>query len=227
MFLWTTLTAFALIVQGQSYVISKPDSNDLYCSSPETSCPEGCCPLEGAVCCDSGLACCPQGTACVQNTCIGLQTQRGNYSIYSEKATLLNHVVEKCPAFTTDCKDKCCPLPDAVCCPDGLHCCPDGFTCDLKDGTCVKKVAGEAMSRPLVRDLAAVPNGKFGSWYSECPGGHHCPIHTRCCTTDLGGESCCPLSLRVPPAQNDCCMTIYGWKCCYGDNPFCSYTGCY
>ncbi|KAL3219862.1 hypothetical protein MRX96_005624 [Rhipicephalus microplus] len=24
----------------------------------------------------------------------------------------------------------CCPLPDAVCCPDREHCCPSGYACD-------------------------------------------------------------------------------------------------
>ena len=30
----------------------------------------------------------------------------------------------------------CCPLPDAVCCSDGVHCCPNGYRCNLSAGTC-------------------------------------------------------------------------------------------
>uniref|UniRef100_A0A672LR88 Granulins-like n=1 Tax=Sinocyclocheilus grahami TaxID=75366 RepID=A0A672LR88_SINGR len=26
----------------------------------------------------------------------------------------------------------CCPLPEAVCCPDREHCCPKGYKCDLR-----------------------------------------------------------------------------------------------
>ena len=30
----------------------------------------------------------------------------------------------------------CCPLPNAVCCSDGVHCCPNGYGCNLSAGTC-------------------------------------------------------------------------------------------
>ena len=39
-----------------------------------------------------------------------------------------------CPDGNTCCKLSgegygCCPLPNAVCCSDGVHCCPNGYTC--------------------------------------------------------------------------------------------------
>ena len=39
-----------------------------------------------------------------------------------------------CPDGSTCCELAsggygCCPLPNAVCCSDGVHCCPNGYTC--------------------------------------------------------------------------------------------------
>ena len=44
-----------------------------------------------------------------------------------------------CPDANTCCRMRsgdfgCCPLPEAVCCPDSRSCCPNGYRCDDIDG---------------------------------------------------------------------------------------------
>ncbi|NWY07833.1 GRN protein, partial [Nothoprocta ornata] len=48
-----------------------------------------------------------------------------------------------CPKGNTCCqlssgKWGCCPLEQAVCCPDHVHCCPQGYTCDPEGGSCLQ-----------------------------------------------------------------------------------------
>ena len=38
--------------------------------------------------------------------------------------------------FSDDSDYGCCPLKNAVCCPDLLHCCPEGTRCDPEQITC-------------------------------------------------------------------------------------------
>lgn len=38
----------------------------------------------------------------------------------------------------------CCPLPEAVCCGDGINCCPSGYICDFDHGGCRR---GESLTR--------------------------------------------------------------------------------
>ena len=33
----------------------------------------------------------------------------------------------------------CCPVPNAVCCDNGVYCCPRGFVCDYRSGGCRKE----------------------------------------------------------------------------------------
>ncbi|XP_022079844.1 granulins-like isoform X3 [Acanthaster planci] len=128
----------------------------------------GCCPGVNAVCCPDKIHCCPHGTKCTkENTCVGaagilsmvtktkakemapkvetvpwitktlalpLGTKEGNVKCDS------SHF---CPDGNTCCKLAsrqwgCCPLPNAVCCSDGIHCCPHGYTCDTASGRCQK-----------------------------------------------------------------------------------------
>ena len=32
----------------------------------------------------------------------------------------------------------CCPVPDGVCCNNGIHCCPQGYICDYESSGCRK-----------------------------------------------------------------------------------------
>jgi len=64
----------------------------------------------------------------------------------TEKTLRRRNVV--CHDHETECPDEhtccinpsggygCCPVPNAVCCGDGVHCCPQGYACDFESGGC-------------------------------------------------------------------------------------------
>jgi hypothetical protein len=64
-----------------------------------------------------------------------------------------------CPSGDTACTSAsgtgCCPLPNAVCCSDGVHCCPNNYKCNLSAGTCV---ANDGSRSYFFRD---VPHNTF------------------------------------------------------------------
>uniref|UniRef100_A0A663FHL0 Granulin precursor n=1 Tax=Aquila chrysaetos chrysaetos TaxID=223781 RepID=A0A663FHL0_AQUCH len=127
---------------------------DVRCDE-KTSCPDGntccqlslgtwgCCPLEQAVCCPDHVHCCPQGYTCdpVAGSC--LQGWGGPLALGDVRCD------EKtsCPDGNTCCQLSsgawgCCPLEEAVCCPDHVHCCPQGYTCDPVAGSCLQEGGG-------------------------------------------------------------------------------------
>lgn len=65
-----------------------------------------------------------------------------------------------CPVHSSTCclglsnKYFCCPLPNAVCCADGIHCCPQCFSCNVKGGSCLRPAAAAA----AVRIYSLVPS---------------------------------------------------------------------
>ncbi|CAB4039617.1 Hypothetical predicted protein [Paramuricea clavata] len=96
----------------------------------------GCCPFPNAVCCSDGVHCCPHGSTCTSTSC-----QKGSHvtQLFKKKPAIQAKVVQCnatafCPDGNTCCRLEggqwgCCPLPNAVCCSDGVHCCPHGSTC--------------------------------------------------------------------------------------------------
>merc|ERR1712227_516920 len=70
-----------------------------------------------------------------------LLNQMKGKQIATREATLISRSVT-CPGGVMQCPDRnsccglpdgsgyqCCPLPDAVCCEDGVRCCPNGYQC--------------------------------------------------------------------------------------------------
>ncbi|GFY68077.1 granulin [Trichonephila inaurata madagascariensis] len=62
-----------------------------------------------------------------------------------------------CPDESTCCEVLhggygCCPLPNAVCCPDKIHCCYSGEHCDASSHYCIRK-------RPITRAPAELIEG--------------------------------------------------------------------
>ena len=176
----------------------------------------GCCPLPKAVCCSDGIHCCPNGYTC--------DVSAGTCSKGSERILLLQKKLAKpvsdrsgivvCPGGQFYCPDKntycrlpsgqcgCCPLPNAVCCSDGIHCCPNGYTCNVSAGTCIK---GSEKIRLLQKQPAKPVNVKSG--VIICPGGQaECPNGNTCCRLPSGHYGCCPLPKAV------CCSD--GIHCC-------------
>ena len=116
----------------------------------------------------------------------------------------------ECPANTTCCpltngQWGCCPHPEAVCCPDGLHCCPRDYKCD-NAGTCAKE--GEALSWIGISfslTSSAEPESVV------CPGGQaQCPDGNTCCQLASGQYGCCPLPNAVCCSDHlHCCPQGY------------------
>jgi len=112
----------------------------------------------------------------------------------------------RCPddESSTCCRAKsgysCCPLPNAVCCDNGVYCCPAGMSCNLKDGTCV-------------HHLTATPNTTSDySSGTENYGEHTCPDRKHKCSDD---STCCLIS----PSLYGCCP--YRDAVCCSDNEHC------
>ncbi|KAM3863970.1 granulin a [Diretmus argenteus] len=117
-----------------------------------------------------------------------------------------------CPEHTTCCfmtsvkKWGCCPLPKAVCCPDGNHCCPIGYTCDGNTTSCHK----EEVVIPWYNKLPAESSIQAEPSSVQCDAQNRCPEHSTCCQLFTGQWGCCPLQKAVCcPDQKHCCPQGY------------------
>jgi hypothetical protein len=123
----------------------------------------GCCLLPEAVCCSDHTHCCPSGYTCDTSngtSCIRVVspigtnnqtvstlkklavTKRAAISTISTVNNVQCDCYNSCPNNSTCCESSagngtwsCCPMPNAVCCPDHKHCCPNDYACN-DDGTC-------------------------------------------------------------------------------------------
>ena len=124
----------------------------------------------------------------------------------------------KCSEGQTCCKgfsgDYCCPLPDAICCPDKLHCCPYGYTCNPNTAECDNGTAVVQIKCTLISkvDKIKCPDNKQSScnhgnilqdWLKKgpsvssvmCPDGQsECMDGQTCCPIDGGKYGCCPIA---------------------------------
>ncbi|XP_071812567.1 uncharacterized protein [Apostichopus japonicus] len=186
-----------------------------YCKDGNTCCPQadgkyGCCPLPKAECCDTH--CCPEGFSCDGDQC---SKEEGNVfvaGVSKTEAVIVESVM--CPDRRSECPDGstccilatgrygCCPLRNAVCCPDQIHCCQNGFTCDPSRGSCSR--GSEIMAwfeKTEATTLGAV----------ICPGGQsECPDGNTCCLLSSGQYGCCPLPNAVCCSDHlHCCPNGY------------------
>ena len=206
----------------------KGKSTSVVCPDGESQCPDGntccklrsgqygCCPLPRAVCCSDGIHCCPSGYACdvSAGTCsrglekINLLRKQPAKSLKVKSTSIVcpgGH--SQCPTGNTCCRLSsgqygCCPLPNAVCCSDGVHCCPNGYTCDVSAGTCSR--GSEKITFSAKRPAKSL---KVKSTSVVCPDGQsQCPDGNTCCKLRSGQYGCCPLPRAV------CCSD--GVRCC-------------
>ena len=189
------------------------------CASDNTCCmlksgDYGCCPQKSAVCCSDKIHCCPSGYTC--NTGDGTCTKTDSIIPLLRKqpqTRTLRSPQIVCPNGQDDCSDNstccelasggygCCPVENALCCPDKQHCCPQGYACDTDSGTCTKQYSAvtilESNRRSTLRRLKSVP----------CPDGRsECPTGNTCCKLASGEHGCCPQPNAV------CCSD--GKHCC-------------
>ncbi|XP_074783117.1 progranulin [Athene noctua] len=202
-----------------------PKARDVKCDN-KTSCPDGstccqlslgtwgCCPLEEAVCCPDHVHCCPQGYTCDPEAGSCLQ-EGGSRQPWVQKTPALTRVGDvkcdeetSCPDGNTCCRLSsgawgCCPLEQAVCCPDHVHCCPQGYTCDPEAGSCLQEGGGR---QPWVQKTPALT--RVGD--VKCDEETSCPDGNTCCRLSSGAWGCCPLEQAVCcPDHVHCCPQGY------------------
>uniref|UniRef100_A0A8C2C0V8 Granulin a n=1 Tax=Cyprinus carpio TaxID=7962 RepID=A0A8C2C0V8_CYPCA len=187
----------------------------------QTSCPDyttccliaktnkwGCCPLPNAVCCTDGEHCCPANYKCdvTRVSCIRGDVVIPWYNKMSSQSTpapsLDLGAVEcdeqsSCSADSTCCylstgEWGCCPLPEAVCCPDQQHCCPKGYRCDLRRRSCIKSTWLHVEIVPLAHIDDQKPQSSVSEKDIQCGGGHSCKDSETCCPTSQTTWGCCP-----------------------------------
>lgn len=105
----------------------------------------------------------------------------------------------------------CCPLPNAVCCPDREHCCPSGYACDNETDACKPPHTGGVTRAVFLTHALGGSVNRHTERYVVCglQGKTVCPSSHTCCTTTLGSvtnHSCCPSRDAV------CCAD--GRHCC-------------
>ncbi|NXY91302.1 GRN protein, partial [Alcedo cyanopectus] len=174
--------------------------HQVLCPDGRSACPDGstccrlpsaqygCCPLQNAVCCSDGQHCCPQGTTCdlERSSCTSAQPPVALPA--AREVTCKDGT--KCPEGNTCCPLSlgtwgCCPLEQAVCCPDHEHCCPRGSTCDVGGGSCLLAAGG---SLPWLLKTPA------SRWRGDvrCDNTTSCPDGSTCCQLPTGAWGCCP-----------------------------------
>ncbi|XP_068439394.1 granulin b [Clinocottus analis] len=180
-----------------------------------------CCPVPQAVCCDDREHCCPAGYACdvAARSCV----KPGALVLpWSQKLPALRREPDRkacdartsCPRETTCCfmagsrRWGCCPLPQAVCCEDGLHCCPAGHACEPHRSACTQ---GPLVVVPWFSKLSArseEPDVAVAD--TKCDDKSSCASGTTCCKLQTGEWGCCPLVKAVCCADREhCCPQGY------------------
>ena len=192
-----------------------------YCADGNTCCPIGgglyaCCPLPVATCCEDKTHCCPNGYKCEPasggcvsgNKVVAMMKKTAAIPMQVKSVKSCDHGQNPCKYGNTCCPFKeggygCCPMQNAVCCPDKEHCCPHGFRCNDEESRCtsdtgisvpyVAKI--QAKQRSEMKELQkVVPDTPATTGNMFCPDRiSHCPESFTCCKSRFGFWECCPL----------------------------------
>ncbi|TDH03325.1 hypothetical protein EPR50_G00161570 [Perca flavescens] len=187
----------------------------------------GCCPLPKAVCCADGSHCCPNGYTCNESetSCVKGEVVIPWYtklpatsSIEADPSSVQCNGQHQCPQHTTCCQLLtgewgCCPLQNAVCCPDMKHCCPQGYTCNIASNSCQKVIMLQLDTLPLTpvslpeNQPLLVPSKQRDV---PCDEQYSCPDKETCCRTSPTTWGCCPSPNAVCCADTKhCCPKGY------------------
>ncbi|XP_076064060.1 progranulin-like [Oratosquilla oratoria] len=98
----------------------------------------GLCHHPFGVCCPKRGFCCPMGFQCNEDQCYRMI----RISFFSALDKMCPDS-SQCPATSTCCLSipsgyGCCPLEDAMCCPDRIHCCPRDTICSEDSDMCLQ-----------------------------------------------------------------------------------------
>ncbi|KAM6904810.1 granulin a [Xenentodon cancila] len=215
------------------------DGGGVKCDS-QTSCPRystcciiastkkwGCCPLPEAVCCADGSHCCPSLYKCEEGraSCIKEEVVIPWYtkipaitSVEAEPSPVLDDGAALCPEHSSCCKLftgelGCCPMENAVCCPDMEHCCPQGYTCDIATKSCHKLIKLQLETVPLTPvylpeyQQQGPPEQQKDV---QCDQQFSCKDQETCCRTSPTTWGCCPAPNAVCCSDmQHCCPSGY------------------
>ncbi|XP_051995507.1 granulin a isoform X3 [Xyrauchen texanus] len=188
----------------------------------------GCCQLPKAVCCNDGEHCCPADYQCDESQ---VSCKKGDVVIpwynkivaqstpapSSDLSSVRCDAQSSCLAGSTCCHLStgewgCCPLPEAICCPDQEHCCPKGYECDLHGQSCVKSVWLQMDTVPLTHIGGPKQQPHISKKDIQCGGSYSCLDGETCCPTSETSWGCCPSPKAVCcDDKKHCCPA--GYKC--------------
>ncbi|CAG5897261.1 unnamed protein product [Menidia menidia] len=211
-----------------------PCNDTVACPDDSTCCKTqdggwSCCLLPEAVCCADGDHCCPNDYKCTesQTSCV-----RGGVVIpWYTKIEASSSVQadpdpgsvrcdggNRCPEHTSCCRLStgrwgCCPLQNAVCCPDKEHCCPQGYTCNLASMSCHKLILLQLETLPLTPVYLPEyrpPPTPLQHADVRCDDQTSCNEDETCCRTSAASWGCCPAANAVCCSDmKHCCPTGY------------------
>ncbi|KAM4531106.1 granulin a [Odontesthes bonariensis] len=193
----------------------------------------GCCPLPKAVCCADGDHCCPNNYKCdeSQTSCIKGEVVIPWYtkitattSVQADSSSVQCDDGNRCPEHTSCCRLftgqwGCCPLQNAVCCPDKEHCCPQGYTCDIASMSCHKLIMLQLETVPLTPVYLPeykLPFTPLKNTVIKCDDQISCNDDETCCRMSDTTWGCCPSPKAV------CCSDM---KHCCPDGYSCTDAG--
>ncbi|KAK0148698.1 Granulin [Merluccius polli] len=165
-----------------------------------------------AVCCFDGEHCCPTNYKCDESrrTCY-----KGEVAIpwYTKVPAVEGGSVDldsvpcdrenRCPVHFTCCQLSsgqwgCCPLYEAVCCPDQEHCCPWGYSCNVHTASCWRVSMVQLHTIPYTRVVLAKPRlDPPQEQVVHCQGVSFCTEGETCCWLSSNAWACCPTSNAV------------------------------
>ncbi|CAL8304108.1 unnamed protein product [Merluccius merluccius] len=165
-----------------------------------------------AVCCFDGEHCCPTNYKCDESrrTCY-----KGEVAIpwYTKVPAVEGGSVDldsvpcdrenRCPVHFTCCQLSsgqwgCCPLYEAVCCPDQEHCCPWGYSCNVHTASCWRVSMVQLHTIPYTRVVLAKPRLEPSQdQVVHCQGVSFCTEGETCCWLSSNAWACCPTSNAV------------------------------
>ncbi|XP_072212886.1 progranulin [Excalfactoria chinensis] len=192
-----------------------PLQNAVCCSDGWHCCPQGTtCDLQRSMCTSGGDVTRGQGTPRAPGPQVGTEGTSVGTSVAAVAASSSVGDVKcdeemSCPDGDTCCRLSsgqwgCCPLEQAVCCPDHIHCCPQGYTCDPQGGTCLQ---GGGVRLPWLKKSPAL-RGRGGG--VRCDDRSSCPDGSTCCRRSGGTWGCCPLEQAVCCKDHQhCCPQGY------------------
>ncbi|XP_036943926.1 granulin a [Acanthopagrus latus] len=181
----------------------------------------GCCPLPKAVCCEDGNHCCPADYKCSESkTCVKGEVEIPWYpklpassSLQADPTSVQCDGSTQCPDHTTCCQLAtgewgCCPMENAVCCPDKEHCCPHGYTCNIAANSCQKLVTLQLDSVPMTPVYLLEHQPQLRD--VKCDDTTSCPDGETCCRLSATTWGCCPSPNAVCCSDMiHCCPTGY------------------